>query len=144
MAVHEGEHETLIAAPPEAAFAMMTDYESLPDWQGALKRCTVLTRDENGLGCEVEYEVDLKVRSATYRLRHSYSRPSRIDSEYLDGDFACLDGGWTFLPAAEGTRARLALRIDPGLPVPGRIKKMMRDRVLKSSVEDLRIRLEGG
>jgi ribosome-associated toxin RatA of RatAB toxin-antitoxin module len=143
MSVYEGAHETEFAASAEAAFAVLTDYESLPEWQGALRRCTVLSRDPDGLGREVEYEVDLKLRTATYRLRHDYARPERIDSTYLGGDFACFEGGWVFAEARGATRARLALRIDPGFRVPGRIAKMVNDRVLKASVENLRQRLEG-
>lgn len=141
--VHEGAHETLIAASPEDAFAVMTDYESLPEWQGALKRCTVLAREPSGLARDVEYEIDLRLRSATYRLRHAYKRPTRIDSVYLGGDFACLEGAWTFSPSEGATCARLALRLDPGFRVPGRIARMVNDKVLKASVEDLRGRLEG-
>lgn len=145
MPVYEGSHETILPATPEEAFAVLTDYEHLPDWQGPLRRCEVLSRDADGLGREVRYVVDVKVRRVTYTLLHSYERPRRIGSEYVEGDFGCFEGGWRLDPHGEGsTTAGLSLRIDPGLPLPGRILRMMHERVLRTSVEDLRRRLEAG
>ena len=143
MPVYEGTHQTTLSASPEDAFAAMTDYEGLPEWQGPLKRCDVLSRYDDGLARDVEYEIDVKLRSVTYRLRHSYDRPKEIGSEYLGGDFNCFEGRWRFEPDGGGrTRVHLDLRIDPGLPIPGLIQKMLNARVLKSSVEDLRRHLE--
>ena len=147
MPLYEGSHETILAAPPEAAFAVLTDYEHLPDWQGPLQRCEVLSRYDDGLGREVRYEVDVKVRRVKYTLRHDYDRPERIGSAYVEGDFRRFEGDWQLRPHGDGgaqTAARLSLRIDPGLPLPGRIVRMLHERVLRTSVEDLRKRLERG
>src|SRR3954452_18173157 len=38
---YEGRQEAEIAAPPEACFAALTDYESLPQWQRALRSVRV-------------------------------------------------------------------------------------------------------
>ncbi len=145
MPVYEGSHETTLPATPEEAFAVMTDYDSLPEWQGPLRRCTVLSRYEDGRAREVEYEIDVKLRRVTYSLRHIYDPPHEIDSEYLEGDFNCFEGRWRFEQAGNGTsKARFDLRIDPGLPIPGAIQRMLNERVLRSAVEDLRKRLERG
>ena len=145
MPVYEGSHETALPASPDEAFEAMTDYDSLPEWQGPLKRCTVLSRYDDGLAREVEYEIDVKLRRVRYSLRHIYDAPNEIDSEYLRGDFKWFEGRWRFDPADDGTtRARFDLKIDPGLPIPGRIQRMLNERVLRSAVEDLRKRLERG
>jgi ribosome-associated toxin RatA of RatAB toxin-antitoxin module len=147
MPLYEGSHETILPASPEAAFAVLTDYEHLPDWQGPLRRCQVLSRYDDGLGREVRYDVDVKVRRVSYTLRHDYDRPGRIGSEYVEGDFRRFQGDWELQPHGDGgarTAARLSLRIDPGLPLPGRIVRMLHERVLRTSVEDLRRRLERG
>jgi ribosome-associated toxin RatA of RatAB toxin-antitoxin module len=145
MPVYEGSHETTLPSSAEQAFAVMTDYASMPDWQGPLKRCTVVSRYDSGLAREVEYEIDVKLRRVTYSLRHIYEEPYEIDSEYLEGDFRCFEGRWRFEPVSDrATRARFDVRIDPGLPIPGRIQRMLNERVLRSAVEDLRKRLERG
>lgn len=145
MPVYEGSHATTLPGSPEEAFAVMTDYNSLPDWQRPLKRCTVLSRYDDGLAREVEYEVDVKLRRVRYSLRHVYDPPHEIDSEYLGGDFQCFAGRWQFEPLTTGTtRASFDLRIDPGLPIPGAIQRALNQRVLRSAVEDLRKRMERG
>ena len=58
MPVYEGTREIDVPAPPEACFAVLTDYERLPEWQRMVRRCEILSRDEQGRAAEVEYEID--------------------------------------------------------------------------------------
>jgi ribosome-associated toxin RatA of RatAB toxin-antitoxin module len=133
-----GSHLTELPAAPGRVFAVLTDYERLPEWQGPLLACTVLERDERGRGRDVEYVVDARLRRVTYRLRHTYEEPYRIGSEYLGGDFDSLEGRWELTPRRDGgTGARLTMRIDPGLPLPARVIRKINERVLQRSVEDL-------
>lgn len=142
MGLRRESHEVELAASPEEVFEVLTDYERLPEWQGPLKECRVLSRDAEGRGREVEYVVDAKVREVRYRLAHCYQPPHTIGSSYLGGDFAAMEGEWELRAAAGGgTRARLMMAIDPGLPVPGRIARKVNERVLKRSVEDLASRV---
>lgn len=143
MPIYEGSHETELPASAGDAFDVLTDYDSLHEWQGALDHCRVLSRHPDGLAKDVEYVADVRVRKVRYVLRHAYERPRRIGSEYLEGDFRCFEGEWTLDPAGtDRTRARLELRIDPGLLVPGPIQRMLNRRILRTSVDDLRKRLE--
>lgn len=145
MTVHSDSHAVELAATPEDVFTTLTDYERLGEWQRSLEGCRVLSRWEDGLGRQVEYRIDAKVRSVRYVLEHDYERPNRIGSRYVEGDFASMEGEWR-LESIGGsrTRAELALAIDPGLPVPKPIQRKVRDRVLKRSVEDLARRMGAG
>lgn len=132
-----------MAAPPQVCFDVLTDYETVPEWQGPVTRCDVLERDERGRGRVVEYEVDAKLRTISYRLRQGYDEPRRITSEYLGGDVRELDGEWTFEEDGPGaTLVTFALRIDPGLRVPGPVARMLERRVMGQAVQDLRRRAE--
>src|ERR687893_3020972 len=112
-----------IAATPERCFEVLTDYERLPEWQGAVRAVRVLERDEQGRGTVVEYEVDARVKTVRYRLRQVYEEPVRLGSEYLGGDFRDLSGEWRFVALGEDrTRVELDLRIDPGRFVPGPVR----------------------
>jgi ribosome-associated toxin RatA of RatAB toxin-antitoxin module len=143
MPSYERRHETRIAAPPQLCFDVLIDYETCAEWQGPVKRCDVLERDARGRGSVVEYEVDAKVRSVSYRLRQTYDEPHRIDSEYLGGDVRDLEGHWTFEPdGGEATLVTFSLRLDPGRFVPGPVRKALAERVMGQAVEDLRRRAE--
>lgn len=133
-----------IDAPPERCFALLTDYERLPEWQGAVKAARVLERDEQGRGSVVEYEVDAKVKTVRYRLRQVYDAPHRLASEYLGGDFRDFSGEWRFEDIGDDrTRAELDLEVDPGRFVPGPVRRAIADAVMKRALKDLKAHLEG-
>jgi ribosome-associated toxin RatA of RatAB toxin-antitoxin module len=140
--MHRGSEEVRVAAPPQACFDALTDYEHLPDWQGPLKHCEVLDHDDAGRGRDVRYEVDAKLRRVTYTLRHGYDEPGLITSEYLGGDFKAFDGRWTFVEKDGGTLARIEVEIDPGVSLPGPAKRLVQKAVLKTATRDLKRRVE--
>src|SRR4051794_27282370 len=98
-----------IDATPERCFEVLTDYEHLPEWQGAVRRARVLERDEQGRGSVVEYEVDARVKTVRYRLKQVYDEPRRLASEYLGGGFRGFSGERGF--EAAGARGP-----PPGVP----------------------------
>jgi ribosome-associated toxin RatA of RatAB toxin-antitoxin module len=128
-----------VDAPPERCFALMTDYERMPSWQGAVRSIHVEERDEQGRGSVVSYEVDAKLKTVRYRLRQVYDEPHRLASEYLGGDFRDFSGEWRFEPAGEGrTHVELDLRIDPGRFLPGPVRGAIADAVMKRALRDLK------
>jgi len=133
-----------IDATPERCFELLTDYERLPEWQGAVRSARVLERDEQGRGSVVEYEIDAKLKTVRYKLRQVYDAPHRLASEYLGGDFRDFSGEWRF-EAIDGdrTRAELDLEIDPGRFVPGPVRKAIADAVMKRALKDLKAHVEG-
>ena len=132
-----------IRATPQACFDALTDFERLPEWQGAVRAARVLERDERGRGSIVEYEVDARVKTVRYRLRQIYDEPRRLASEYLGGDFRDFCGEWRFEPAGRSrTRAELDLRIDPGRLVPGLLRGIIADAVMRRALRDLKAHLE--
>jgi ribosome-associated toxin RatA of RatAB toxin-antitoxin module len=134
-----------IGASPQACFDALTDFERLPEWQGAVRAVRVLERDEQGRGTVVEYEVDARFKTVSYRLRQLYDEPHRLASEYLGGDFRDFCGEWRFKPLDGGrTRAELDLRIDPGRFVPGPVRGAIADAVMKRALRDLKAHMEGG
>jgi ribosome-associated toxin RatA of RatAB toxin-antitoxin module len=132
-----------IAAPPQSCFDALTDFERLPEWQGAVRSAQVLERDARGRGTVVEYVVDARVKRVRYRLRQIYDEPNRLGCEYLGGDFRDFSGEWRFIPfAGARTRVELDLRIDPGRFVPGPLRGVIADAVMRRALADLKRHLE--
>jgi ribosome-associated toxin RatA of RatAB toxin-antitoxin module len=133
----------IVDASAQACFDALTDYERLPEWQGAVRGVRVLERDAEGRAAVVEYEVDARVRTVRYRLRQIYDEPHRLASEYLGGDFRDFCGEWRFAPAGDGrTRVELDLRIDPGGFVPGLLRAAIADAVMRRALGDLKAHVE--
>jgi len=133
-----------IDASPQACFDVLTDFERLPEWQGAVRDVEVLERDAEGRAAVVEYVVDARLKTVRYRLRQIYDEPRRLASEYLGGDFRDFCGEWRFEPLGDGarTRAELDLRIDPGRFVPGIVRKAISDAVIRRALGDLKAHFE--
>jgi ribosome-associated toxin RatA of RatAB toxin-antitoxin module len=134
-----------IAASPQRCYDALTDFERLPEWQGAVRSIEVLERDEQGRGTVVEYEIDAKLKKVRYRLRQLHDPPHRLGSEYLGGDFRDFAWEWRFTGAGEDrTHVELDLRIDPGRFVPGPLRGAISDAVMRRALGDLKAHLEGG
>jgi uncharacterized membrane protein len=139
------EHSAEIAAARENCFAALLDYETFPDWQRAVKSVAVLSRDDEGRGREVEFEIDAKLRSVRYVLRYSYDPPGWIGWEYVEGDVKDVGGEFVLGQADDGvTLATYRLTLDAGVWMPGPVQRMLSDQVMKGAVEDLRRRVESG
>ncbi len=137
------QHTLAIAAPPELVFDTLLDYESMPDWQSTLERCEVEQRDEAGRGLVVRWVIDAKLRTVAYRLSYRYDPPRRIDTTFVDGDVKDIEGWYRLEPAAGGgTDVTFSLLIDPGMLVPGRVRRMLSDQVMRRSLEDLKAEAE--
>jgi ribosome-associated toxin RatA of RatAB toxin-antitoxin module len=133
----------IVDASAQACFDALTDYERLPEWQGAVRGARVLERDAEGRGAVVEYEVDARVKTVRYRLRQIYDEPRRLASEYLGGDFRDFCGEWRFEPTGDGrTRVELDLRIDPGRFMPGLLRSAIADAVMRRALRDLKAHVE--
>ena len=140
----EAEHSAEIVAPPERCFEALLEYDSFPDWQRAVKAVDVLSRDGEGRGREVEFRIDAKVKQVRYVLRYSYEAPGWIGWEYVEGDVKDVGGEFLLEERGPGTFATYRLTLDAGVWMPGPVRKVLSDQVMKGAVEDLKRRVEGG
>ncbi len=143
MAAKRAERQIVVEGTPQQCFDALLDFATYPDWQSAVRDCEVLTRDREGRGAHVAFEIDAKVRRVRYTLDYSYEEPHLIAWRYLDGDVKDVDGEFVLEDQGDGTTlATYALRLEAGVWMPGRVASMLRDQVMQRSVEDLKARVE--
>ncbi len=129
-----------IEAPPQACFDALADFESYPDWQSAVRRVEV---QDDGDPVRVSFEVDAKVKTVRYVLDYHLDGPEHLSWDYVEGDVKAIEGEYRLEPLDGGdTRATYVLGIDPGMWVPGKVISVLRDQVMKGSVEELKQRVE--
>jgi uncharacterized membrane protein len=139
------EQQIVIAGAPQLCFEALIEYETFPQWQRAVSSVEVLTRDRDGRGEHVAFEVDAKVRRISYELRYSYEPPHRISWDYVDGDVKDIAGEYILEDRGDGTTlATYSVGLDPGLWVPGPLFRVLNEQVMRASVQDLKRRVEGG
>ena len=137
------DQQIVVEGTPQQCFDALLDYESFPEWQLAVKSVDVESRDRSGRGRDVAFEIDAKVKTIRYRLRYSYEPPHRIEWEYLGGDVKDVDGEMVLEDQGDGTTlATYSLALDPGVWMPGPVRKVLNDQVMKGSVQDLKRRVE--
>jgi ribosome-associated toxin RatA of RatAB toxin-antitoxin module len=141
--IYRERHDVIVAASPQACFDALIDVERLPSWQQTLRAARVIERDERGRPGLVEFEVDARVRRVRYRIRQIYDEPHRISSEYVEGDFRDFTGEWRFTAhGADQTLVALDLGIDPGRFVPGPLRSLIADAVMRRALADLKAHVE--
>ncbi len=143
MGIHRAEETIEIAAPLEACFNAVVDYETIPRWQSAAREVIVHDRHPDGLGKTVEWVVDLKLRLVRYTLEYQYEHPRRAWWSFIDGDVAKdIEGEYVFEERNGGTRATYRLGIDPGIPVPAIIAGRVGRELMRRSNADLKVEVE--
>jgi hypothetical protein len=143
MARKHAERQIEIAGTPEACFAAITDYDSFPDWQRAVKDVEVLSRDGAGRGKEVAFAIDAKLRTVRYTLDYAYEAPHHVTWSFVEGDPKDVDGELVLETSGDGaTLATYSLRIDPGIWLPGPVVKLLNEQVMQGALEDLKARVE--
>jgi uncharacterized membrane protein len=144
MATRRAERQIIIEATPQQCFEAAVDYETFPDWQRAVRSCSVLTRDRSDRGERVEFEIDAKLRTIRYTLDYSYEEPHLVAWRYVDGDVRDVDGELVLEDTGDGTTlATYSLRIDAGAWLPARVSDVLTGQVMGGVLEDLKGHVEG-
>ena len=137
------ERQIEIEAAPQACFDALLAYETFPEWQRSVLATEVLSRDAEGRGEQVAFEIDARVRTVRYTLEYSYDEPSLITWRYVEGDVRDVDGELVLEDLGDGrTLATYALRLDPGVWLPGRLADMLSGQVMQGVLEDLQRHVE--
>ena len=104
-------------------------------------------RDAEGRGSLVETVIDARVRRIRYVLAYTYDPPHHVAWDLVEGDPKSVDGEYTFEPAGHGTFVTYRLAVDIGRIgrlVPGDVKRKATEHLMRSSVEELKARVEEG
>jgi uncharacterized membrane protein len=134
-----------IDAPPERTYEVATDYERYPEWAKDVKQATVLRRDDEGRGAQVEYRAAAFGRSARYVLQYDYSQaPASFSWTLVEGEMVrTIDGTYRFDQDGDGTRVSYDLAIDPSIPLPGFLKRRTAGMIVSTALKELKKAVEG-
>jgi hypothetical protein len=143
MARKRAERQIRIGGSPQECFDAMVDYDGFPDWLRTVRSCEVISRDKRDRGERVRFEIDAKLKTLHYTLDYRYEEPHLVTWRYVEGDVRDVDGELVLEDVGDGTTlATYALRIDPGVWLPGRVSDMLSSQVMHGVLEDLKKHVE--
>jgi ribosome-associated toxin RatA of RatAB toxin-antitoxin module len=117
--------EITIAVPPEKLFDVIADYARYPEFVPSVKSCRPR---RTGSTVEVDFELDLGVKTIRYTLRHVEERPRRVSWSLVASDWMRVsNGSWDLVPAGAQTRARYTVEIQ--IAKPPLVPQALVDRV---------------
>jgi ribosome-associated toxin RatA of RatAB toxin-antitoxin module len=145
----QASQRAIIQAPAERCFAVASDFERYPQWASDIKQATVVSRDVEGRGSEVEYRAAALGRSSSYVLRYNYgSNPLRMSWRLMRGDLMHrLDGEYVFSPVdgdPDATEVTYDLSVDLVVPLPGFVKRRAEARIMHAALDELKSAVESG
>jgi ribosome-associated toxin RatA of RatAB toxin-antitoxin module len=125
--------DIVVAASPEAFFDLVADFARYPEFVPGVKAARPRPAAAGG-PVDVEYEVDLGVKTIRYVLRHLLERPRRVTWSLESGEWMKVsNGSWDLAPEAAGTRARYSVEIQIAKPplVPQSLVDRITDELTK-------------
>jgi ribosome-associated toxin RatA of RatAB toxin-antitoxin module len=126
--------EIVIAVPIEKLYGVIVDYARYPEFVPGIRACRV--RDA-GAAREVEYDLDLGVKTIRYTLRMVEVRPRSVSWSLVKGDWMKVsNGSWELAPEGAGTRARYTVEVAISKPplVPQAIVDKISEELTKVSL----------
>jgi ribosome-associated toxin RatA of RatAB toxin-antitoxin module len=133
-----------VAATPQRCYEVVIDFERYPEWARDVKQATILGRDDDGRGSQVEYRAAGLGKSFHYTLLYDYSdAPDLLSWKLVEGDMLRrLDGSYRFEPEGDGTKVHYELTVDLSAPLPGLIKRRAAGMIMGTALRELKKEIE--
>lgn len=124
--------EVLIPVPRDRFFDLLLEFASYPEFVPGVKACRPAAAAEGAI--DVEYELDLGVKTIRYTLRHHAERPRRLRWSLISGDWMKVsNGSWELGEEGGSTRARYSVEIQIAKPplVPQAVVDRVTDQLTR-------------
>jgi ribosome-associated toxin RatA of RatAB toxin-antitoxin module len=137
------EFSTEVHASVAQCFATITDFEHYPQWFSTIQHSKILNRHPNRLARQVEYHIDMTVKTVRYVLEYEYDKPTQLTWKSVDGDIEAIEGSYRFEKlGSTRTRATCRQAVVLGFWVPGPLRSLMERQALKQAVLEFKAAAE--
>jgi carbon monoxide dehydrogenase subunit G len=134
-----------INASPQAVAAVIADFESYPDWTGAVKSVEVLERFEDGFASQVRMVIDAGVVKDDYVLDYGYSDDlTHIEWKLVRAEMQkSQEGSYDLEDNGDGTTTvTYELAVELGIPMLGMFKRKAEKVIMDTALKELKRRVE--
>lgn len=132
-----------IAAPQSLCFTTILDFARYPEWSTAVTEARILSTDDQGVGHEVEFLIDARIKTIRYVLAYEYKKPSLLTWKSIDGDVQSIEGFYRFRKLGPAlTEATCRQELVLGFWLPGPLRKLAERTALAQSVNEFKAECE--
>jgi carbon monoxide dehydrogenase subunit G len=138
------EGTTDIAATPPEVMAVITDFDSYPEWAG-VKSAEVLKADSKGRPHEVAMSVSQMGFDAKYTLVYKYKAKDgglSWTTKEASGAVKDIQGEYALEKSSEGTEVTYRLNLELGISLPGFLRRTAEKTVISTALDGLKKRVE--
>lgn len=143
------ESRITIDAAPADVLDVIADFDSYPEWTGAVKQTEVEQEYDDGWPQQVRFVLDAGVLKDTYSLAYEWDVAedgtgtvswSLVEAEQL---LRGLDGSYELQAAEAGTEVTYRLTVDVRIPMLGMLKRKAEKGIIETALGELKKRVEG-
>ena len=138
------EGTTEISATPAEVMAVITDFDSYPQWAG-VKSAQVIKKDSKGRPAEVAMAISQMGFDAKYTLAYKYAAKDgglSWTTKEASGAVKDVQGEYVLEAGGKGTKVTYRLNLELGISLPGFLRKTAEKTVISTALDGLKKRVE--
>jgi len=139
------ESSIVIAAATSDVMAVITDFESYPEWNDEVKLVEVLSVfEDTDLPAEVRFILDAGAIKDDYVLEYDWVSDTELRWNLVRGEILkTMDGVYLLGEVDGGTEVSYRLSVDVKIPMIGMIKRKAEKVIIDRALKGLKQRVEG-
>ena len=139
------ESSIVIAASTSDVMAVITDFESYPEWNDEVKLVEVLSVfEDTDLPAEVRFILDAGAIKDDYVLEYDWVSDTELRWNLVRGEILkTMDGVYLLGTVDGGTEVSYRLSVDVKIPMIGMIKRKAEKVIIDRALKGLKQRVEG-
>jgi ribosome-associated toxin RatA of RatAB toxin-antitoxin module len=140
------EGSTRIHASPAAVMAVIADVAAYPEWAEGVRGVEVVAADASGRPERAAFRVGMAGIEAAYTLAYTYAPNDggvSWTTESASGAVADVRGEYRLSADGDGSAVTYSLRVEPGIPLPGYLKRHVEQSIVDAALDGLKRRVEG-
>jgi ribosome-associated toxin RatA of RatAB toxin-antitoxin module len=134
---------------PDAVLGVIADFETYPEWTGAVKSAEVLQTDEYGWAEQVRFTLDAGAIRDTYTLAYDWDvaddGTGTVSWTLVEaGMLRAMDGAYRLDGRSDGgTQVTYMLSVDVKVPMLGMLRRKAEKVIIDTALNELKKRAEG-